>query len=103
MKLFEETKIGNLTLKNRLWRSATWLAMANEDGYVTDAVKEQYKRLAEGGVGSIIVEFTNILEEEKRILHPQSEKRYQTPENFLLKYPLFQLKQHHRPGDRMYY
>ncbi|TLX78353.1 NADH:flavin oxidoreductase [Labilibacter sediminis] len=65
MKLFEESKIGMLSLKNRLWRSATWLGMANKDGYVTDAVKKQYKKLAEGGVGSIIVEFTNILEEEK--------------------------------------
>lgn len=65
MKLFEETKIGKLCLKNRLWRSATWLAMADTNGHVTEAVKRQYKKLSEGGIGSIIVEFTNILEEER--------------------------------------
>lgn len=65
MKLFEESKIAKLRFKNRLWRSATWLGMADTNGYVTNAVKERYKRLAEGGIGSIIVEFTNILEEEK--------------------------------------
>ncbi|TKG95105.1 NADH:flavin oxidoreductase [Puteibacter caeruleilacunae] len=65
MKIFEETKLGNISLKNRLWRSATWLGMADDDGFVTDAVKEQYKRLSEGGVGNVIVEFTNILPEER--------------------------------------
>jgi len=65
MKIFEETKIGSLKLKNRLWRSATWLGMADEEGFVTDAVKEQYRRLSAGGVGNVIVEFTNILKEEK--------------------------------------
>jgi len=63
--IFEPTTIGDLELKNRLWRSATWLGMADDEGFVTDAVKVQYKRLAEGGVGNVIVEFTNILEEEK--------------------------------------
>ncbi|MCT4613746.1 MAG: NADH:flavin oxidoreductase [Marinifilaceae bacterium] len=65
MNIFNQTNFANLSLKNRLWRSATWLGMADNQGYVTDRVKEEYRKLSKGGVGNIIVEFTNILEEEK--------------------------------------
>ncbi|MBQ8969670.1 MAG: hypothetical protein IJ064_08080 [Bacteroidaceae bacterium] len=36
--LFDTTTFGKRTLKNRVWRSATWMALADAEGNVTDAV-----------------------------------------------------------------
>ncbi len=59
--LFEETKINSLTLKNRLFRSATWEGLATSDGACTDALVSFVSRLAEGGIGLIITSFTYVL------------------------------------------
>lgn len=52
--LFEETSVNSLKLKNRFVRSATWAAMADEDGQVTPRLVILIKGLAEGGAGLII-------------------------------------------------
>ena len=52
--LFSPGKIGNVQIKNRIIRSATWVARATEDGYITDDIIEYYSHLANGGVGLII-------------------------------------------------
>jgi len=52
--------IGNLKIKNRFVRSATYEGMATEEGHVTDQLIELYKKLAEGGVGLIITGYTYI-------------------------------------------
>jgi 2,4-dienoyl-CoA reductase-like NADH-dependent reductase (Old Yellow Enzyme family) len=52
--LFEPIEINGMQLKNRLVRSATFEAMATEDGKVTDQLVKLYTRLAKGGVGLII-------------------------------------------------
>jgi 2,4-dienoyl-CoA reductase-like NADH-dependent reductase (Old Yellow Enzyme family) len=51
--LFEKTKIKEMELKNRLIRSATHEAMADENGSPTDSLFKLYERLAKGGVGMI--------------------------------------------------
>ena len=53
-KLFETVKLGNLTLKNRLVRSATWEGAALPDGGITGEAYAIYDELAKGGVGAII-------------------------------------------------
>ena len=53
-KLFSHGKIGSIKTKNRIVRSATWLAGADELGYVTDDLIEAYQKLAEGEIGLII-------------------------------------------------
>jgi 2,4-dienoyl-CoA reductase-like NADH-dependent reductase (Old Yellow Enzyme family) len=53
-KLFEKTKIKNLTLENRFVRSATWEAMADHRGACTRTLTNCMVQLAEGGVGLII-------------------------------------------------
>jgi 2,4-dienoyl-CoA reductase-like NADH-dependent reductase (Old Yellow Enzyme family) len=53
-KLFEETRINGMTLKNRLVRSATWEGMCEPDGRPTPKLTECYTDLARGGVGLII-------------------------------------------------
>ena len=52
--LFTPVKIGPLTIPNRFVRSATHDFMADDEGNVTDANVELYRRLAEGEVGLII-------------------------------------------------
>ncbi|MCF8069137.1 MAG: NADH:flavin oxidoreductase [Desulfobacterales bacterium] len=52
--LFEPIIINGMQLKNRVVRSATYEAMATEDGKITDKIIKFYTRLAKGGVGLII-------------------------------------------------
>ena len=53
--LFDRTRIGPLRLRNRLVRSATWEAMAREDGRPTSRLIRVYEELARGGAGLIII------------------------------------------------
>lgn len=53
-KMFESSKIGSMTLKNRFVRSATWEGMAADDGAVTEKLIDTMVDLAKGGVGLII-------------------------------------------------
>lgn len=62
--IFEEIRLGSLTLKNRLVRSATWEGMATEDGHMTEPLFKVYENLAKGGVGLIITGYSYILAEE---------------------------------------
>jgi 2,4-dienoyl-CoA reductase-like NADH-dependent reductase (Old Yellow Enzyme family) len=52
--LFEETHINGIRLSNRFIRSATWSAMASEDGRPTPQLINLLINLAQGGVGLII-------------------------------------------------
>ncbi len=53
-KLFDNSNINGLILKNRFVRSATWEGMADKDGSVSPGLIEKIKELAKGGVGLII-------------------------------------------------
>lgn len=57
--LFEATTLRGISLKNRIFRSATWMGMA-ADGMVTDAIVDVYRAYAQGQVGGIISGFTSI-------------------------------------------
>lgn len=59
-KVFEEKQLKNLSLKNRLVRSATWEGIARPDGSVTEEAYAIYQELAKGGVGAIITGFTSV-------------------------------------------
>lgn len=59
--LFEPAKIGNMDLRNRFVRSATYDGCA-EDGYVTDQQVNLYSTLSGGGVGLIITGITYVHE-----------------------------------------
>ena len=58
--IFETVQLGNLSLKNRLVRSATWEGIARPDGSVTEQAYAIYDELASGGVGAIITGFTSV-------------------------------------------
>ncbi len=53
-ELFSLGKIGNIPIKNRIVRSATWEARATEAGHVTNKFINFYDELAKGGTGLII-------------------------------------------------
>ncbi|MBQ9405326.1 MAG: NADH:flavin oxidoreductase [Desulfovibrio sp.] len=58
--IFDTTSLRGIVLKNRVFRSATWLGMAGSDGLVTDAIVDVYRTYAQGQVGAIITGFTSI-------------------------------------------
>lgn len=60
LKTFQAGKIGNVTIKNRLVRSATFEQMATEEGKVTDQLVDLYRTLGRGGVGLIITGHTAV-------------------------------------------
>ena len=43
--IFDSTRLGALTLKNRIWRSATWMALS-PDGKVNDELIDVYRNYA---------------------------------------------------------
>jgi 2,4-dienoyl-CoA reductase-like NADH-dependent reductase (Old Yellow Enzyme family)/ribulose 1,5-bisphosphate synthetase/thiazole synthase len=69
--LFTPGRIGSLTLKNRVIKSPQTSALANQDGSVTPRIVNHYKRLAEGGVGLIMVEYTYIDDIASKSIHCQ--------------------------------
>lgn len=58
--IFDAMTLNRLPLKNRLWRSATWLALADDEGNLTKSLLDTYERLAAGGVGAIITGITTV-------------------------------------------
>lgn len=65
--LFESTTIKDMTLRNRIVRSATWEGMCAPDGRPTRKLADFYAALARGGVGLIITSYTFVLPEGKQL------------------------------------
>jgi 2,4-dienoyl-CoA reductase-like NADH-dependent reductase (Old Yellow Enzyme family)/thioredoxin reductase len=59
-KLFERGKIGRLEISNRVVKAATYGALSNIDGSVTDRMIRYYEEVARGGTGLVIVESASI-------------------------------------------
>jgi 2,4-dienoyl-CoA reductase-like NADH-dependent reductase (Old Yellow Enzyme family) len=64
--LFENFSIGNLTLENRIIRSATWEGMCEKDGQPTGKLIDTYLDLVAGGIGLIISGYTYVRPEGKQ-------------------------------------
>ena len=65
--LFDETKFGGVTLRNRAWRSATWLGLAGPRGEITEAIVRTYTELAKGGAAMLVTGLTSIAEDDAAI------------------------------------
>ena len=63
-ELFRAGKIGSLNLKNRLIMAPMGNALADDKGYVTDALLSYYRARAKGGVGLITTQFVSINQED---------------------------------------
>jgi 2,4-dienoyl-CoA reductase-like NADH-dependent reductase (Old Yellow Enzyme family) len=55
--LFTPEKIGNVEIKNRFVRAATYEGLADESGRVTDRLLKTYSKLAKGDIGLILSSF----------------------------------------------
>ncbi len=58
--LFDEARIGNLVMENRLVMPPLETNFANEDGSVSQRTIDHYARRAQGGPGLIVVECTSV-------------------------------------------
>lgn len=68
MKLFEPAQIGNLQLKNRLIRAATFESACDSDGAPQQAYFDLYEKLAQSGAGALITGFS-FISQEGRAMH----------------------------------
>ena len=64
--LFEPAKIGDLEVKNRFIRSATYFALADEDGFIGEPSVNLIRTLAENEVGLIIAGYAYVLKNGRR-------------------------------------
>ena len=77
-KLFQEGRIGNLTLKNRVVMTAAGCEMAGEQGEIPEEYIAYYEERAKGGVGAIITELvqvngtTGIMNAHQVLMHQES-------------------------------
>ncbi len=55
--LFSPLALQNITLKNRIFRSATYEGLGDPDGHPLPKLEQTYKELSSGGVGAIITGF----------------------------------------------
>ena len=58
--VFDPVRLADMTLKNRVVRSATHEGMADEHGFPTESLKKLYVRMAKGEVGAIITGFAGV-------------------------------------------
>lgn len=63
-QIFESVSMNHMTVKNRLIRSATWEGIADFDGSISDEAYEIYRELSHGGVGAVIVGFTDVSQDD---------------------------------------
>jgi len=61
--LFEPIQIGNMKVRNRVLRSATYYGLADEDGFVGEASVALIKGLAENDVGLVVTGFAYVRED----------------------------------------
>jgi len=60
MEIFEEAYIGEVRLKNRIIRSATFEGAADANGFPTEAYYHMYKHLAQHDVAAVITGFAYV-------------------------------------------
>jgi 2,4-dienoyl-CoA reductase-like NADH-dependent reductase (Old Yellow Enzyme family) len=60
MEIFKPVVLGNIAIKNKVIRTATFEGMADENGFPTEAYESLYMNLAGNNIGAIITGFSYI-------------------------------------------
>jgi NADPH-dependent glutamate synthase beta subunit-like oxidoreductase/2,4-dienoyl-CoA reductase-like NADH-dependent reductase (Old Yellow Enzyme family) len=60
-KLFSPISVRGCIFPNRIMSTAAVTRLAAEDGHVTEAIRERYQRMAQGGLGAMVVEAAAVL------------------------------------------
>lgn len=60
MAITEKMRLGDIEIKNRLIRSATWEGLCRDDGGIPPELYNIYDGLADGGVGLIVTGLTDV-------------------------------------------
>ncbi len=58
--VLEPVRVGPLTARNRIIRSATWLGLAGPEGEVTERALERYAELGRGGAGIVMTGYAAV-------------------------------------------
>lgn len=69
--LFQPGRIGKLLVKNRIVKSPQSSALSNPDGTVSQRTVNHYKRLAEGGTGLVLLEYSYVDDDAAKSIHNQ--------------------------------
>lgn len=69
--LFNPGRIGTVEIPNRIVKSPQTTGFGNADGTVSEQTIRHYRRLAEGGVGLIVIEYTYIDDIASKSIHCQ--------------------------------
>ncbi|WP_245568165.1 oxidoreductase [Nocardia jiangxiensis] len=69
--LFAPGRIGPLEISNRILKSPQSTATSNADGTVSARTVNHYRRLGEGGIGLVMVEYSYVDEDASKAIHNQ--------------------------------
>ena len=75
-RLFSPLQVGNCVFPNRIMSTAAVTRLAAEDGHVTQNIVNRYTRLAEGGLGAMVVEAAVVLPSKSSFNLRISEDRF---------------------------
>ena len=70
-ELFTPGRIGNIEIPNRVIKSSQSTATGNQDGTVSLRTVNHYKRLGEGGIGLVMVEYSHVDDDASKAIHNQ--------------------------------
>ncbi|MBP7527033.1 MAG: hypothetical protein KA801_03855, partial [Syntrophorhabdaceae bacterium] len=60
-RLFSPLRVGNCVFPNRIMSTAAVTRLASEEGHITSNFIDRYRRLAQGGLGAMVVEAAVVL------------------------------------------
>ena len=63
--LFDKTKLNTMELKNRFFRGALWVELADENGHMTQELSNIYEELAKGGASTLITGYAFVTKDEQ--------------------------------------
>lgn len=65
--IFDKTNLGKIKLDNRIFRSATWMAMSDNNGHLNEEIIKLYERLSKSEINAIITGITSIYPMDEKI------------------------------------